>query len=126
VISSRLSLSFSLEKKHQAYLSDRLDSVREIASIPMNHPDAGMNLAIVNVEGLLLNEREMEAFRKKDSPQNLCQFQMLYHQFMYPLIVWTGSGWRGTLASDKLQGSTTLIRKDFILPFLKPHDHFIH
>jgi hypothetical protein len=35
----------------QDYLRDRLDSVREIATVLIDEPDDGMNLAIFNVEG---------------------------------------------------------------------------
>jgi hypothetical protein len=35
----------------QGYLRDRLDSVREIATVAMDEPDDGMNLAIFNAEG---------------------------------------------------------------------------
>jgi hypothetical protein len=35
----------------QGYLRDRLDSVREIATVAMDEPDDGMNLVISNAEG---------------------------------------------------------------------------
>jgi hypothetical protein len=40
----------------QGYLRDRLDSVREIATVPMDEPNDGMNLAIFNTEGALLDD----------------------------------------------------------------------
>jgi hypothetical protein len=51
---------------------------------------------------------------------------MLYDQFVYPLIFWTGSGGSGVMESEKLQGSTTLIRKVLISLILQSRDHFIH
>jgi hypothetical protein len=41
----------SQNKTLQGYLRDRLDSVREIATVAMDEPDDGMNLAIFNGEG---------------------------------------------------------------------------
>jgi hypothetical protein len=38
----------SQNKTLQGYLRDRLDSIREMATVSMNEPDEGMNLAIFN------------------------------------------------------------------------------
>jgi hypothetical protein len=40
----------------QGYLRDRFDSVREIATVVMDEPDDGMNLAIFNAAGALLDD----------------------------------------------------------------------
>jgi hypothetical protein len=92
----------------------------------MDEPDEGMNLAILNAEGLLLNEHEMEVLRNSYQPQKPCQFHMLYDQLVYPLIFWTGSVGCGIHRSENLQGSMILIRKVLISLILQPRDHFIH
>jgi hypothetical protein len=58
----------------------------------MNEPDEGMNLAIFNAEGILLNDYQMEVLRNSYQPQKLCQCHMLYDPLVYPLIFWAGSG----------------------------------
>jgi hypothetical protein len=110
----------------QGYLRDRLDSIREIARVSMNESDEGMNLAIFNAEGLLLNDHQMEVLRNSYQTQKLSQFQMLYDQLVYPLIFWSGSGGCGISQSETLSGATTLIRKVLISLILQPRDHFIH
>jgi hypothetical protein len=45
------------------YLRDHLDSLREIGIVLMNEPDEGINMAVFNAEGLLLNDHQMETLR---------------------------------------------------------------
>jgi hypothetical protein len=92
----------------------------------MDEPDDGMNPAIFNAEGALLDDHQLEIVRNSDHTQKLSQAHMLYDQLMYPLIFWTGSGGYGVMESEKLQGCTTLIRKVLISLILQPRDHFIH
>jgi hypothetical protein len=108
------------------YLRDRLGSLREICFVSMNEPDEGMNLAVFNAHGLLLNDHQMEALRNSYQPQRLSQFHMLYDQLVYPLIFWNGSGGSGILDSENPQGATRRIRKVLISLMLQPRDHFIH
>jgi hypothetical protein len=49
IVTSLLSQNRTL----RGYLRDRLDSVREIATVTMDEPDDGMNLAIFNASGLV-------------------------------------------------------------------------
>jgi hypothetical protein len=42
---------FSQNRTLQGYLRDRLDSIREMATVAVDEPDDGMNLAIFNAEG---------------------------------------------------------------------------
>jgi hypothetical protein len=51
---------------------------------------------------------------------------MLYDQFVYPLIFWTGCGARGILESEELSGSMPLSRKVSVSFFWQPRDRFIH
>jgi hypothetical protein len=64
----------------------RVDSVREIVTVAMDEPDDGMSLAIFNVEGVLLNDHQLEVIRNSHHTQNLSQAYILYDQLMYPLI----------------------------------------
>jgi hypothetical protein len=82
----------SQNKTLQGYLRDQLDSVREIATVAMDEPDDGMNLATFNAERALLDDHQMEAVRNSYRTQKLSQAQILYDQLVYPLIFWTGSG----------------------------------
>jgi hypothetical protein len=126
VIFARLSLSFSLETTHSKAISG-IDSIpSEIATISMIEPGEGMNLAIFNAQGLLLNKNEREVLRRSYQPQELCKCQMLYDQLVYPLIFWTGLTASGILESDKLQGSRTPIRKVLVSLILQSPDHFIY
>jgi hypothetical protein len=44
----------------QGYLRDRRDSIRQIASVPINEPDEGTNLATLNVNGIALSDHQIE------------------------------------------------------------------
>jgi hypothetical protein len=57
----------------QGYLRDRLDSLREIATVAMDKPDDGMNLAIFNAEGALLDDHQLEIVRNSYHTQKLSQ-----------------------------------------------------
>jgi hypothetical protein len=92
----------------------------------MNESDDGMNLAVFNAEGLLLNDYQMEVLRSSCQPQRLSQSHMLYNPLMYQLIFWTGAGGCRIMESERLQRSTTLIRKVLIAFILLPRNHFIH
>jgi hypothetical protein len=85
------------DERLRGYLKDRLNSVRQIASVSMNEPDEGMNLAIFNADGIVRNDCQIEVCRNSYQIQKLCQVHMLYDQLVYPLIFWTGSGGCGTL-----------------------------
>jgi hypothetical protein len=110
IIASILSQNRTL----QGYLRDRLDSVREIVTVAMDEPDDGMNLAIVNAEGTLLNDHQLGVIRNSYHTQRLSKTHMLYDQLVYPLIFWTVYGGCGVMESEKLQGCTTFIRKMLI------------
>jgi hypothetical protein len=88
IITSILSQNRTL----QGYLIDRLDSVREIATVVMDEPNDGMNLAIFNAEGILPDDHQLEIVHNSYHTQKLSQVHMLYDQLVYPLIFWTGSG----------------------------------
>jgi hypothetical protein len=92
----------------------------------MNESDEGMNLAVFNAEGLLLNDHQMEVLRSSYQPQKLSTSHVFDDQLVYPLIFWTGVGGCGIMESERLQGSTTLIRKVLIAIILQARDHFIH
>jgi hypothetical protein len=92
----------------------------------MNEPDNGMNLAIFNAEGPLLNDHEMEIRRNSSQSEKLPPLHMCDDQLVYPLIFWNESRGCGISEPEKLQGYTTLIRKVFIALILEPRDHFIH
>jgi hypothetical protein len=100
---------FSQNITLQGYLRRRLDSVREIATVAMDEPEDGMNLAIFNAEGALQDDRQLEVGRNSYHAQKLSQAHILYDQLVYPLIFWTGSGGCGVMESEKLHGWTTLI-----------------
>jgi hypothetical protein len=59
IIASILSQNRTL----QGYLRDGLASVREIATVAMDEPDDGVNLAIFNAEGALLDDHQLEVVR---------------------------------------------------------------
>jgi hypothetical protein len=101
----------SQNRTTQGYLRDRLDSVREIATVAMDEPDDGMNLAIVNAEGALLDDHQLEVVLNSSHTQKLSQTHMLYDQLVYLLTFWTGHSGSGVVESEKLQGCTILIRK---------------
>jgi hypothetical protein len=92
----------------------------------MDEPDDGMNLAIFNAEGALLDDHQSEVVRHSYHTQKLSQTHMLYDQLVYPLIFWTGSGGCGVMESKKLQSCTILIRKVPISLIFSSRDHFIH
>jgi hypothetical protein len=108
------------------YMTQRLDVVREIASVSMNEPDEGMNLAIFNAEGISLTEHQLEVLRTSYHTEKLSQHHMLYDQLVYPLIFWTGSGGCGISQSEDFRRSPTIIRKCLISLILQPRNHFIH
>jgi hypothetical protein len=110
----------------QGYLRDRLDSAREIATVSMDEPDDGMNLAIFNAEVALLDDYQHEVVDNSYHTQKPSQTDMLYDQLVCPLVFWTGSGGCGVMESKKWQGCTTLIRKVLISLILQSRDHFIH
>jgi hypothetical protein len=93
--------------------------------VSMNEPDEGMNLAVFNTEGLLLNDHQMEALRNSYQPQRSSEFHILYDQLVYPLIFWNGSGGCDIRDSENPQGATRRIRKVLISFILQPRDHFI-
>jgi hypothetical protein len=93
------------------YLRDRLDLLRQISIEPVNESDEGMNVAVFNAEGLLLNDHQTEVLRSSYQPQKLSQSYMLYDPLVYPLIFWTGAGGCGIVESERLQGSTTFLRQ---------------
>jgi hypothetical protein len=126
VISGRLSLSFSLETTNSKAISGIHSIPSEIATISMIEPGEGTNLAIFNAEELLLNKNETEVLRRSCQPQKFCKYQMLYDQLVYPQIFWTGLSGFWILESEKLQGSTTPIRKFLVSLNLQSPDHFIH
>jgi hypothetical protein len=84
----------------------------------MGEPDDGMNLAIFNAEGALLDDHQLEVVRNSYLTQKLSQTHMLYDQPVCPMIFWTGSGGWRRMESEKLQGCTTLVRKVLISPIL--------
>jgi hypothetical protein len=92
----------------------------------MDEPNDGMNLAIFNAEGTLLDDHQLEVVRNSYPAPKFSQAHLLYDQLVYPLIFWTASGGCGVMESEKLQGCTTLIRKMLISLILQPRDHFIH
>jgi hypothetical protein len=51
---------------------------------------------------------------------------MLHDQFVYSLIPWSGSDGRDITESEKLKGSTTVIRKVLTSLIMQQRDHFIH
>jgi hypothetical protein len=53
----------SQNRAFQSYLRDHLDYVRVIATVAMDEPDNRMNLAIFNVEVVLLNDYQLEVIR---------------------------------------------------------------
>jgi hypothetical protein len=110
IIASILSQNRTLQDS----LRDPLDSVREITTVAMYEPDDGMNLAIFNAEGAMLDGHQLEVVRNSYHTQKFSQAHILYDQLVYPLIFWTGSRGCGVLESEKLQGCTTLIRKVLI------------
>jgi hypothetical protein len=63
-----------------------LDLVREIAPVAMGEPEDGMNVAIFNAEGALLDDHQLEIVRNSYHTQKLSQTHMLYDQPVYPLI----------------------------------------
>jgi hypothetical protein len=81
----------------QGYLRDWFDSVREIVTVAIDEPDDGMNLAIFNAEGALLDDHQLEVFRNSYYSQKLSQVHMLYDQLRYLLISWAGSGRYGVM-----------------------------
>lgn len=85
-----------------------------------------MHLAIFNAEGLLLGEHGLEVLRKSYQRQEILKFHMLCEEFVYLLTFCTGSGTWGILESEKLHGSTTLIRKAMASLILQRRNHFIH
>jgi hypothetical protein len=92
----------------------------------MDEPDDGMNLAIFNAEGALLDNHQLEIIRNSYYTQKLSQPHMLSDQLVYPLIFWTAHAGCCVMESEKLQGCTTLIRKVLISLVLQPRDYFIH
>jgi hypothetical protein len=58
----------------------------------MDEPDDGMNLAIFNAEGVLLDDHPLEVVRNSYHTQKLSQAHLLYDQLGYQLIFWTESG----------------------------------
>jgi hypothetical protein len=92
----------------------------------MTELDEGINLAVFNAEGLLLNVHQMEILRSSNHPQKLSQSLMPYDQLVYPLIFWTGADGCGSTESERFQGSTSLIRKVLIILILQLRDHFMH
>jgi hypothetical protein len=51
----------------------------------MDEPDDGMNLAIFNAEGAVLDNHQLEVVRNSYHTQKLSQVHMLYDQLVYPL-----------------------------------------
>jgi hypothetical protein len=92
----------------------------------MDEPDDGMNLAIFNAEGALLDDHQLEVVCDSYHTPKLSEAHMLYDQLVYPWIFWAGSGGCGVMESEKLQGFTRLIRKVLISLTLQPREHFIH
>jgi hypothetical protein len=62
----------------QGCLRDWLDSIREIVIVAMDEPDDGMNLAIFNAEGALLDNHQLGVVRNSYHTQKLSQTHMLY------------------------------------------------
>jgi hypothetical protein len=121
-----IALILSQNEIVQGHLRDRLYSVREIPTTAMMEPNGGMNKSIINPEGCLLKDHEVEVLRNLFVPQKRCQFDMLCDRLAYALIFWNGFGGCDIHESDELQGSETLMRKILISLILQPCDHIIH
>jgi hypothetical protein len=95
----------------QGYLRVRLDSVRETATVAMDEPDDGMNLAIFNAEGTLLDDHQLNVVRNSYHTQRLSQTHMIYNQLVYPLVFWTGSGGYGVMESENCKAARLSFEK---------------
>jgi hypothetical protein len=47
--------------------------VEEIATVPMNEPDGGINLAIFSGDGFLMNDPQAKVLQNSHHHQKLCQ-----------------------------------------------------
>jgi hypothetical protein len=88
--------------------------------------DQGMNLAILNGDGLAESPAEWEVLRKNFRPLKLEQSHAIYDQLVYPLIFWEGTGGCGHLNGELTEKTTTQIRKVLISLMLQPRTHFLH
>jgi hypothetical protein len=85
--------------------------------------DQGMNLAILDGDGISQSAAEWEVLRKNFKPLKPEQTHAIYDQLVYALIVWEGK--RGHLNGEVTEGTTTQIRKVLLSRMLQPGSHFI-
>jgi hypothetical protein len=86
----------------------------------------GMNLAILNPDGIQEHSAEWVARRNHYTTEKLPQTSALADQLIYPLIFWNGQGGLGMIKNESVQGVTTRFRKIVICLTLQPREHFIH
>jgi hypothetical protein len=88
--------------------------------------DTGMNLAIMNADGISAQSAEFTALKTTYAVKRIKQWIIEYDQLASPLIFWNGKGACGAIDAETIQGLTKRIRKVLICLMLQPRDHFIH
>jgi hypothetical protein len=76
----------------RAYLRERLDSLKRVATVSMDEPDDGMVLAIFNADSPQLEPHQIEAIKSSYETHKLSQMDGLYDLLLYPGIFWSGTG----------------------------------
>jgi hypothetical protein len=109
------------------YVRDRIsNAVDSMRLLLVGSPDPGMNLAILNADGISADSTEFQALKSTYQVEKVAQSTTQYDQLIYPLRFWNGKGGCGVKPGDTIQGSTKLIRKGLICLMLQPRDHFLH
>jgi hypothetical protein len=89
-------------------------------------PEAGMNLAILNADGISPPSADLQVLKATYQLENVAHWTTQYDQLIYPLIFWNGKGGCGAKQGETMQGSTKRIGKILICLMLQPRDHFLH
>jgi hypothetical protein len=111
----------------QTFMKESIDLGNRIMDVSGVAPkDEGMNLAILNCDGISDGAPEWTALRDDYTKIKLHQTDAAYDQLVYPLIFWQGQGGCGILTDEDGVKASNQIRKVLICLMLQPRGHFIH
>jgi hypothetical protein len=109
------------------HVRNRIDTAVQRMQVHLvGSADDGMNLAIMNADGISAESAEFEVLHNTYRARKIKQWTIEYDQLVYPLIFWNGKGGCGVMTDAPMHGSTKRIRKALICLMLQPRDHFIH
>jgi hypothetical protein len=114
-------------KIFKGYLHDHIQKAGRGMQIAVPRTtNQGLNLAILNSDGIQKHSGEWVALRNHSASDKLPSTSALSDKLIYRSIFWNGQGGLGMIKNESVPGVTTRFRKVLIYLILRPRDHFIH